>query len=370
MKLAITICATKSYAYAAMVQARRLQAALNYVKINDPYIILVSDQSDCLDKVQILYKSIVPKADVLLIKMDIDDGHKNYKEAAQLTIAQMRTVAFSKARELNVDYCFSLDSDILPGINSIQCSLDILNFDHGYYSVACPLYMSQGGGSYLCGHGTPERPILSDFLPDERIVPKRYIRFKEKYQKKLKSFHPKNQAQIKLADKVIKKLLWVEKRIERYPPKSDIFTLNGKGKWRRRGWFDYAYPAIGKGAVVPSDWCGFGATMMNRKALELAIFDGYDGRGTEDLYICFNRWYPNNLKIAAIPHSVCDHIIRSRNNPKEYLHIQAYHENSGEFINHLRQRSRPFYTMEEGEKFQFNKNKELEFSPITRNIDS
>jgi len=59
--------------------------------------------------------------------MDIDDGHRNYKEAAQLTIAQMRTVGFSKARELNVDYCFSLDSDILPAINGIQCALDILN---------------------------------------------------------------------------------------------------------------------------------------------------------------------------------------------------------------------------------------------------
>jgi len=58
--------------------------------------------------------------------------------------------------------------------------------------------------------------------------------------------------------------MWVDKRIEKYPPKSNVFVANGK-KWRRRGWFDFAYPAIGKGAIVPSDWCGFGATMMNKK---------------------------------------------------------------------------------------------------------
>jgi len=41
----------------------------------------------------------------------------------------------------------------------------------------------------------------------------------------------------------------------------------------------------------------------------LAIFDGYDGRGTEDLYVCFHRWYPAGLRIGAIPHSLCDHVI-------------------------------------------------------------
>lgn len=356
MRLAIAICATKSYTYAMKVQARRLQAVLRYSEIDNPYIILVTDKSQSMLSIVNLYKSIIPKSEISVIELDIDDGHVNYKEAAQLTIAQMRTAAFSKARELNVDFCFSLDSDILPSVNAITCSLDALAFDRGYYSIACPLYMSQGGGSYLCGHGTPENPILTDFINSERSIPSRYLKFKTEKEKELKKCKTHSEA-----EKVVQALMWVSKRIERYPPKGNVFELNGR-KWRRRGWFDYAYPAIGKGSMVPSDWCGFGATMMNKRALELAIFDGYDGRGTEDLYICFHRWYPNNLRIVAIPHSLCDHVIRDKG---RYVHIQAYHEESGEYKNHLRQRARPFYTMEEGEKFEFTTGP-LEFHPKTK----
>jgi hypothetical protein len=56
---------------------------------------------------------------------------------------------------------------------------------------------------------------------------------------------------------------------------------------------DAAYPGLGIGAVVPSDRCGFGCTLMSKRALSLAQFDGYDGSGTEDLYMVWKRWHRN-----------------------------------------------------------------------------
>ena len=38
-------------------------------------------------------------------------------------------------------------------------------------------------------------------------------------------------------------------------------------------------PGHWRGSVVPTDWCGFGCTLMNKRALTAAHFDGYDGRG-------------------------------------------------------------------------------------------
>jgi hypothetical protein len=75
-------------------------------------------------------------------------------------------------------------------------------------------------------------------------------------------------------------------------PLGNVFFCNSK-KFRRRGWMDAAYPGLGIGAVVPSDWCGFGCTPMSKRALSLAQFDGYDGSGTEDLYMVWKRWHRN-----------------------------------------------------------------------------
>jgi len=61
MKLAVTICATKSYAYACMVQARRLQSAFHYAEVESPYIILISDKSGYLNEVADLYKRLSQK---------------------------------------------------------------------------------------------------------------------------------------------------------------------------------------------------------------------------------------------------------------------------------------------------------------------
>ena len=135
------------------------------------------------------------------------------------------------------------------------------------------------------------------------------------------------------------------KKVRECPPDGNIWEVIAKHGWRRRGWLDSAYPGIGLGAVVPSDWCGFGCTLMNREALALADFEGYEGKGTEDLFVCWNRWHPAGLRINVIPHCPCDHVIwekKKGGSATEYNHIVAYHEQRGEARGHLRTRVVPW----------------------------
>jgi hypothetical protein len=304
--IAITICATEKYQYAMESQASRVAAACRYAK-EIPTIILVGDRS--IDRFYKVYRELIPEATVSIQFIDSPDGMGkawNYKVDAQRLIAKMRGMAFDTARAHDADFCWSLDSDVLPAVNSLRVSLDVLNMDGGrlYGVAACP-YPSQGGGLFLCGRGDSRNPIFPDF---------------------------------KEAEKKEHMGLW---------------ESNQKNGWRRRGWFDFAYPGIGWGAVVPSDWCGFGATLMNRDALATADFAGYDGRGTEDLYVNFRCWLPAGIRIAAIPHCPAAHVIR-RDEPigamvmghptfwdmdrnKLYI-VQPYHEERGEEVGHLRVR--------------------------------
>jgi hypothetical protein len=89
---------------------------------------------------------------------------------------------------------------------------------------------------------------------------------------------------------------------------------------------------------------------MSARALEHAQFDGYDGRGTEDLYVVWTRWHRAGLRINVIPHSPCDHVIRRREAPG-YILQQAHHELQGEQVGHLRVQSRPWYEGKPGEAF-------------------
>jgi hypothetical protein len=109
---------------------------------------------------------------------------------------------------------------------------------------------------------------------------------------------------------------------------------------------DAAYPGIGRGSIVPSDWCGLGCTLLSKKALAHADFTGYEGKGTQDLFLCWHRWYPAGLKLACVPHIVCDHIKRKPSeapaDAPEIIHYRAYHETEGEHRGHLRVRQQAF----------------------------
>ena len=357
MSIAVTIAATKDYTYACGIQARRVQAATRHIP--EGHIILVGDKSKELRAICELYKSIMPKQgdkkwEVHLLAYEgMEDNHVNYLEAAQLRIGALRQAAFTKARELGVDRCLSLDSDVLPPAHAVRCMEQMLEFDNGYYAISTCTYPSQGGGGFLGGRGTPQRQIQQDWYEDERDIPQaardelktlrdemtEFSKIKEPTAENRKAFEAKAQ-----------KLGELEKSLEKYPPKGNVWQMNAL-HWRPRGWLDNAYPAIGRGAVLPSDWCGFGCTMMNSEALAFAQFDGYDGKGTEDLYVVWNRWHQRGLRICVIPHCLCDHVIRDKHAPGKFIQVQPYHETDGECIGHLRLRYRPFYNFEPGEKF-------------------
>lgn len=340
--------------YAMTTQARRVQAACD--GIEEGHIILVGNETKELDRIKRVYSDLMGEGwKVYPIRLDVENGLENYKENAQLLIAQMRTAAFCAARALKADYLWSLDSDVLPTHNSLKCMLWSLQFDDGFYSIATCTYPSQGGGGFLGGRGNYHAAILPDQYEDERVIPEEFKKELDENRAALTKAHEEKKEEVikELSEKANK----MHEKIKEFPPKDNVFGLqsesikSGKG-FRKRGWIDHAYPALGLGAMAPSDWCGFGCTLMNKKALVLANFDGYDGKGTEDLYICWHRWNPAGLRINVLLHCPCDHVIRNPGKEGQFVHLQCYHEPEGESIGHLRLRRRPFYSMDAGEKFK------------------
>jgi hypothetical protein len=328
--LVITVCATKSYCYAMFAQSRRIQAAI----ANEPagVIVLVGDESPEFTEAVTAYQGVIPDGwTVEFCRLKDISESANYQAAAQLLIARMRTAAFTRARQLRAQLTWSLDSDVLPPANAIECMRQMLAFDGGYYSISTCPYPSQGGTLFLGGRGTPQNPILSDVYPDERNLPDDLA----------------HRMGVHQCAEIRDEAWWKEgaeihKAVTECQPKGNVFKLNAKG-WRRRGWLDFAYPGIGRGAVVPTDWCGFGCTLMNPQALQLAQFDGYEGAGTEDLYIVWKRWHQAGLRLNVITHCPCDHVSRDRENPGRYFLQQTRHELEGETVGHLRVERRAWF---------------------------
>ncbi len=327
MKLSITVCATKSYTYAMKAQARRVSACLHLAGIDSASVFIVGDKSKELEAIRDYWKDELPTCQVELIadKRFIEGQSANYKLAAQLLIADMRTVAHAAARRADSDWCWSLDSDTLPQPNALRTLFDTCRFDGGFYSVAMCPYPNT---AFLGGFGTPQNPIAQDFLPNERKLPE-WLR---KVWERSKTWDAKT----KNAPARHRRLM---ERIKKCPPDGNVFEVNGKHGWRRRGWLDSAYPGIGHGSMVPTDWVGFGCTLMNRQALALANFEGYDGQGTEDLFIGWHRWIPAGLRMAVLPHCPADHVIWEKKKGGAegiYTLHHVYHEQMGECVGHLR----------------------------------
>jgi hypothetical protein len=325
MKLALYTCATVGYGHALVHQARRIIAGLALeTRPTATLFLFVTDSEAEVRPAADLYQAAGIPVEILLTDRS---GGENYQAAAQLLIASMRQAATTRALAWGADLCLALDSDVLPPPNALRSMIDMLAFDGGYYTIAfCP-YPSQGGGAFLGGRGTPQNPILPDFYEDEKDVPPELIEQRETLRASL--------ANDTDPEPIHQQLHEIEKQIRSLPPRENLFASNAK-KWRRRGWFDFAYPALGRGAVVPVEWIGFGCTLMTRHALALCDFTGYDGKGTEDLYINFRRWHPAGLRIACIPHCPCDHVIRDKDSSGHIL-IATGHADDEEHAGHLRQ---------------------------------
>jgi len=331
MKIICTIAGTHSYQYALHDTIRRAKAAIFHAKSRreiDVEFVISTDEKG------VAYaKEVCPEAHIEITKFK--EGDVKYKEQSQLLIADLQQRGFRKAIELGADLCWTVESDILVPYNALSVSLDMLEFDDGYYDVTFVTYPSHSGAMFLGGNGTPNNPIAEDFLPEERQIP-------EELQAKfdaLKKYLDEGKGTPKTIEKKTKDFHQVIESMKNCPPKGNVFELNAK-QWRRRGWFDNAHPGIGRGAVLETDWTGLGCNLLSRKALSLASFDGYDGKGTQDLFLNWRRWKANDLRFCVISHCICEHVI-TKEDGTHWVAL-AHHEPQGECKGHLRVQLVPY----------------------------
>jgi hypothetical protein len=314
VKIVIFVTATHSYLYAIEACLRRIQAAVFHARKRRDI------QAEVVVLTDLEGAGMLKGKNVTVLALDVQEGGEAYKEQAQMLIATLQQRGISYAVECGADLAWSVEADILVPFNALACSLDMLDFDDGWYDVAFVTYPSQSGAAFLGGNGDPCHPIAEDWLPEERVMAE-----------ELKTRYEAAKAEGKLSQEIIEE-------IRKCPPEANVFEANAKG-WRRRGWLDNAHPGIGKGAVLPTDWTGMGCTLMSRKALAAAAFDGYDGKGTQDLFLNWRRWHGEGIRMCVITHCVCEHVIRKDGG---YVHCFAHHEPQGECRGHLRVQHSPW----------------------------
>lgn len=305
-------------------------------------LILSTDTSEeCDEKCRAITEMAVQAGWVThVVKSEVkEDSQKAYKDDAQLIIARIQQKAFSLARKLDADIFWSIESDVLVPPNSLKVLLQALEFDDGYYGIGMVTYPN---GQFLGGRGNPQHHIAEDFKADERVVPSELKKQIKKREERIKELSEQRE---KPKDSELKEWEELDKKIKACPPKGNIFEIQSKG-WKQRGWLDSAYPAIGRGAILPTDWVGLGCTIMNKKALSLATFEGYELKGTQDLFLCWSRWHPADIKMCVIPHILCSHVKRKvgedgKRTDEIEIH-EAYHELTGEFVGHIRWRPRKY----------------------------
>lgn len=352
--LAICIAGTKNYLYAWEQCVKRVITAALYFKTVH-FIFCTDESEEGENAAEFLSQQIPSHWKTHIIKQNMDDNSQNYKKEAQMRIAKLQGAGFQLARTLNVDFCWSVESDVLVDPQALEVAEWALNMPGNFYDIAAVLYFN---GAFLCGGGSYSNAIAEDFLPHERRLPKRLLLIHETNQKRLKEFQekfskkPKTEEDIKILtkglDKERKREARLRDKIKKYPPDGNIWEVTAKHGWRQRGWFDNAFPALRcPGAIVESWWCGLGCTLLNKRALQYANFDGYSGQGTQDLHLVNEKWHPKGLRIAAVPHVLCDHIKpktdeKGNKLPGEYTHWVAYHEKDGPYEGHLRIRSKPW----------------------------
>lgn len=374
--IVVATYATKRYSYAMPNFGRRIASAIQYAGEKKGTFLFVTDESEEMRKCANDYIATqLPEGWQLgILSLPLkDDDLRNYKNDAQLLIAQMQSYAFSEARRMGADVFWSVESDVLVPYNALKVSKQILKFDEGYYDVVMCSYPSQGGGSFLGGRGTYEHPIAEDYLPEERDIPDELKAKLEEREKEMQNpeFRP--------SEEWFKERHKLHEEIKQHPPKDNIFKVIGDNGWRKRGWMDAAYPALGKGCILPTDWVGMGCTMLSKKALAMAHFDGYQGGGTQDLFLCWHHWNPKGLNMAVCTHAICDHVVRARAKSEneedkdgqsfdKFIHVEAYHEPEGDYAGHLRQRHNPHYAFVAGEKYSEENNGRI-YEPSEEEIE-
>jgi hypothetical protein len=340
--IAIATYATKKYFYCWRSVVRNISAAASHHE--EAHFILATDKSkESKEAIDVAQSELPDGWKISSINLDLNDSEgEKYKEKSQMLITSLQGAAFSLARKIRATSFWSVESDMLVSAESLRVAEWVLQMPQAdgtpYYDIAAVTYPN---GLFLGGFGTPQHPIAEDFIPEERKLPKRLKKAIKSCEERLKSCKDKL-----TGEKESKRMHRLREKVKKYPPDGNIWEITAKYGWRKRGWMDFAYPAIGRGSIVPSDWCGLGCTLLSQKALALATFDGYDGKGTQDLYLCWHRWYPAGLRIACVPHAVCDHVKRKSKNDTsddpDIIHYKAFHEQNGEYSGHLRTIKQPW----------------------------
>jgi len=341
MKISTVVVATESYLDPLEVCLRRAFSAVDYAfekfkNLSHHHLVVVTDKKSKkkIEKMTSDWTTDRYTRDV--IEIDMEESGEHYKKDRQILIASLQSTGFDAARKYGCDFLWSVEADVLVPQNALTTSLQMLEFDDGYYDVAFVTYPSQGGGSFLGGHGDYQHPIAEDHLPEELDQPWWLELLTNKCEERL---NDENLSQEK-REKEFERFSRIRERVKKCPPTGNVFELNAK-KWRRRGWLNNSHPGIGRGAVIETDWTGLGCTLMSKKASSLAHFDGYDGGGTQDLYLNWNRWHPAGLRFCCITHTICDHVVRDE---KEGLvTLKSYHDPTGETRGHLRYKKTPFH---------------------------
>jgi len=348
--IAITVSATRSYLHAWPQCVRAIAAAAGHHE--QAHFIFSTDESREGEAAAELAKRELPEGwKVSVLRHPFPEDPKDYKEAAQFRIAALQGAGFALARKIRASMCWSVESDTIPpadALRVLEWTLGMPGADgRPYYDIAAATYPN---GLFLGGFGSHRAQIAEDFLPEERKLKPRLKLLLEQCEKRLKGIpKPTNAKEAesaqRLADREGRRMGRLRERVKKAPPLGNVFEMNAKG-YRRRGWMDHAYPGIGLGSVVPSDWCGLGCTLLSRAGLAHSDFTGYEGRGTQDLFLCWERWNPAGLRIACVPHIACDHIKRQeRDGTTTITHFRAYHERDGECRGHLRQRAQKFVSL-------------------------
>ena len=328
MTLVITTYATARYTYALEAQAPLLLAALAYARIDptDCHWIYTSDGSPEAHAAFQTVTALLPKT-LTTHHHPLPNLHESpdgqHLTASNLTIAKLQAHAWHHARLLGATHVWSLESDILPNPNTLRTLLDTLTFDNHHYDVAMAAYPN---AAYLGGHGTPQNWILPNVYEDERQLTPELTARLEARTKRTADPTP-------LTEDEIAAFKQLDTDLEAAPPKGNTFGLNAEG-WRPRGWLESAYPGIGQGAIVPTHWVGLGCTLLSARALHLANWTGYQGHGTQDLWLCWRCWHPAGLRLAVVPHSLCSHMKRAKDDT--YTTWFARHELGGPSHGHLR----------------------------------
>ena len=336
--LAVCISATKSYLYAWEQCIRGITSAVSHYK-SGHFIYASDDSKECKDALEFAKNNLPENWKVHnIIFKNLNDKEEKYKKDSQIIIAKLQGATFHKARQIKADLCFSVESDVLlkgDSLRVLEWALSMPASDgSSIYDIAAGTYPNS---SPLLGFGTLQNPIAEDFLPHERKLKPRIKQVFEACEKRIKLFDKDSKKEH--IEKEHKRMGRIHKFIKKCPPDGNIWEVIAKYGWRRRGWLENAMPGS-TAHVFQCDWCGLGNTLMTKKALSLADFNGYDGGGTQDLFLCWKKWYPCGLKIIGVPYVYCDHVKRREDNKIE--HLIAFRELDNEYRGHMRVKSQEF----------------------------